>query len=186
MEQEKETELQLLQAIQNGSEGAMHRLYTRYIGYAMAVGLRYVPDQDEVQDVVQDSFIKIFSSISRFHYRGEGSLKGWLMRIVANEAIGYLRQKSKLTLVDEFPDHMEDESEPDVERVPPSILTRMIGELPEGYRLVLNMYVFEQLSHKEIALRLGIKESSSASQYLRAKKLLAKKINEYLHQKEYE
>lgn len=52
----------------------------------------------------------------------------------------------------------------------------MIGELPDGYRLVLNMYVFEQLSHKEIALRLGIKESSSASQYLRAKKLLARKL----------
>ena len=65
----------------------MHRLYDRYIGYVMAVGLRYVPDRDEVRDVVQDSFVKIFSSISRFEYRGEGSLKGWMLRIVANEAI---------------------------------------------------------------------------------------------------
>ena len=74
-----------------------------------------------------------------------------------------------------------EEAGPDVERVPPQVLTRLIGELPEGYRLVLNMYVFEQLSHKEIAERLGIKESSSASQYLRAKKLLARKINEYIN-----
>ena len=70
-------------------------------------------------------------------------------------------------------------------RAPP----KMIGELPEGYRLVLNMFVFEQRSHKEIADLLGIKESTSASQYLRAKKFLAKKINEYLNninEKEYE
>ena len=81
------------------------------------------------------------------------------------------------------------EEEPPVEKIPPAELTKMIGELPDGYRLVLNMYVFEQLSHKEIALRLGIKESSSASQYLRAKKLLARKINDYLsklNEKEYE
>ena len=92
------------------------------------------------------------------------------------------------TFVDEVPEEVPDE-DPEVERVPPAELTRMIGELPEGYRLVLNMFVFEQRSHKEIAEQLGIKESSSASQYLRAKKLLAKKINDYLNtlnEKEYE
>lgn len=98
------------------------------------------------------------------------------------------RKQSRLTFVDEIPEDVEDE-DPEVERVPPAELTRMIGELPEGYRLVLNMFVFEQRSHKEIAEQLGIKESSSASQYLRAKKLLAKKINDYLNtlnEKEYE
>ncbi|MQO97995.1 RNA polymerase subunit sigma, partial [Prevotella copri] len=83
--------------------------------------------------------------------------------------------------VDEVPDDIEDE-ESEVERVPPAELTRMIGELPDGYRLVLNMFVFEQKSHKEIAQLLGIKESSSASQYLRAKKLLGKKVKDYLSQ----
>ena len=111
-----------------------------------------------------------------------------MFRIVVNEAITCVRQKSKLTLVEEFPDEPLEE-EPPVEKIPPAELTKMIGELPDGYRLVLNMYVFEQLSHKEIAQRLGIKESSSASQYLRAKKLLARKINDYLsklNEKEYE
>ena len=83
--------------------------------------------------------------------------------------------------MDEVPDDIEDE-EPEVERVPPAELTRMIGELPDGYRLVLNLFVFEQKSHKEIAQLLGIKESSSASQYLRAKKLLGKKVKDYLSQ----
>lgn len=183
MELELETEKQLFERVRQGDANAMHRLYERYVGYAMAVGLRYVPSRDEVQDVIQDSFIKVFSSIGRFEYRGEGSLKAWLLRIVANEALSYVRQKSRFTFVDEIPDAVDDDP-PAVEKVPPAELTRMIGELPEGYRLVLNMYVFEQKSHKEIAQQLGIKESSSASQYLRAKKLLAKKINDYLNKKQ--
>ena len=168
-----ESEKQLLDDILSGSRDAMHRLYDRYIGYVMAVGLRYVPDRDEVRDVVQDSFVKIFSSISRFEYRGEGSLKGWMLRIVANEAISYAKAKTKFVFTD-------------VERVPPDVLTRLIGTLPDGYRLVLNMYVFEQKSHKEIAAELGIKESTSASQYLRAKKLLATRIKNYLKNTENE
>lgn len=183
-----ESEKELLDDIHGGSQDALHRLYERYVGYAMAIALRYVPLRDDAEDVVHDSFVKILSSISRFQYRDEGSLKGWVMRIVANEAVSFTRKQNKLTFVDEVPDDVE-EAGPDVERVPPQVLTRLIGELPEGYRLVLNMYVFEQLSHKEIAERLGIKESSSASQYLRAKKLLARKINEYINNqdnKEYE
>ena len=166
-----ESEKQLLDDILSGSRDAMHRLYDRYIGYVMAVGLRYVPDRDEVRDVVQDSFVKIFSSISRFEYRGEGSLKGWMLRIVANEAISYAKAKTKFVFTDEVPDEPE---------------ARLIGTLPDGYRLVLNMYVFEQKSHKEIAAELGIKESTSASQYLRAKKLLATRIKNYLKNTENE
>ena len=174
-----ESEKELLDDIKGGSRDAMHRLYERYVGYAMAVALRYVPLRDDAEDVVQDSFIKVFSAIGGFSYRGEGSLKGWLLRIVVNEAISFVRQQTRFSVVDEFPDNVEEE-EPEVERIPPSVLTRMIGELPDGYRLVLNMYVFEQKSHKEIARQLGIKESTSASQYLRAKKLLARKIKDYL------
>lgn len=177
-----ESEKELLDDIKGGSRDAMHRLYERYIGYAMAVALRYVPVRDDAEDVVQDSFIKVFSSISKFQYRGEGALKGWLLRIVANEAISFVRQQNRFSIVDEIPDDVEEDDEPEVERIPPSVLTRMIGELPDGYRLVLNMYVFGQKSHREIAQQLGIKESSSASQYLRAKKLLARKIKEYLQQ----
>lgn len=178
-----ESEKELLDDIKKGDRQAMHRLYSRYVGYAMALGLRYVPHRDDVNDVLQDSFVKILSSIQRFDYRGEGSLKGWILRIVANEAISFVKNKGKFTFVEDFPDEPETE-DPDVEKVPPGVLTRLIGELPDGYRVVLNMFVFEQKSHKEIADELGIKESTSASQYLRAKKLLAKKIKDYLNQKE--
>ena len=179
------SEKELLDDIKKGDRNALHQLYSRYVGYAMAVGLRYVPDRDDLNDVIQDSFVKILSSVNRFEYRGEGSLKGWILRIVSNEAINFIKQKTKFSFVDEFPDEIE-EQDPDVDKVPPQVLNQMISELPDGYRMVLNLYVFEQKSHKEIAEMLDIKESTSASQYLRAKKLLASKINNYLKNKEYE
>ena len=77
-----ETELQLLDAIRNGDRGATRRLYERYSGHAMAIGLRYVPERDAVRDVMQDSFVTILTSVSKFNYRGEGSLKAWVSRIV--------------------------------------------------------------------------------------------------------
>lgn len=175
-----ESEKQLLDDIKNGDRQAMHRLYEHYVGYAMAVALRYVPNRDDANDVIQDSFVKILSSVQRFQYRGEGSLKAWVLRIVANEAISFIKARGRFTFVDEIPDE-PDTGEPDVEQVPQAELNRMIGELPDGYRVVLNMYVFEQKSHKEIADELGIRESTSASQYLRAKKLLARKIQQYLN-----
>ena len=78
-----ETEGQLLEAIRNGERAALRRLYERYADYAMAIGLRYIPERDEVRDVLQDSFVKILTSIHQFSYHGEGSLKAWVSRIVS-------------------------------------------------------------------------------------------------------
>ena len=177
-----ETELQLLKAIQSGQQDAQRQLYERYAGQAMATGMRYVPDPDQVRDVVHDSFVKILTSLDQFNYRGEGSLRAWIKSIVAHQAINHIKQYEHLKLTDQFPESMVQESEdPDVDRVPPDILNKLISELPAGYRIVLNLYVFEQKSHKEIAHLLGIKPETSASQFSRAKQALAKRINEYLH-----
>lgn len=177
-----ETELQLLKAIQSGQQDAQRQLYERYAGQAMATGMRYVPDPDQVRDVVHDSFVKILTSLDQFNYRGEGSLRAWIKSIVAHQAINHIKQYEHLKLTDQFPESMVQESEdPDVDRVPPDILNKLISELPAGYRIVLNLYVFEQKSHKEIAHLLGIKPETSASQFLRAKQALAKRINEYLN-----
>lgn len=174
-----ETEKSLLEAILQGKRTAMRRLYERYSGYAMAVGLRYIPDRDAVQDVLQDSFVKVFAAIDRFGYRGEGSLKAWVMRIVANESLNYLKQNQRLQFVDEMPDVADEDEEVDVKNIPMSVVMQMIQQLPAGYRTVFNQFVFEEKSHREIASDLGIKESTSASQYFRAKNLLAKMIQEY-------
>ena len=125
-------------------------LYDAYVQYLAAVCRRYLSSEDDVKDVLQDSFVKIFSSLDRFEWRGEGSLRLWMRRIAVNEA------------------------------VPLEVLQDMIRSLPEGYRTVFNLHVFEQLPHKEIAGLLGISENTSFSQFSRAKNLLARKIREYL------
>ena len=147
---------------------------------AMAVAMRYVADGEVARDVLQSSFLSVFSSIGGFELRGEGSLKSWVMRIVANQSVNYLRQKNRLTFTDMVPEDVPDE-EPDVGLLPPGVLQQMVRQLPPGYRTVLNLSVFEQRSHREIGQRLGISESTSASQLLRAKKLLKKMICEYIN-----
>ena len=173
-----ETEQQLQEAVKAGNRQAMKRLYERYKGYAMSTGLRYIPDNDDVEDVVQDSFVRILTSIQQFNYQGEGSLKSWIGRTVANKAIDFIRRHEHVNFTGTIPD-MPDE-EPELERIPPDVLSNMIAQLPSGYRIVLNLYVFEHCSHKEIAQRLGIKERTSSSQYSRAKVILTKMMKDYI------
>lgn len=174
-----ETEQQLLKAIAEGRNGAGQRLYARYSGQLMAIAQRYMGNGEDAADVLQDAFVKILTGIGRFEYRGEGSLRSWMGRIVVNEAISHLHRRSLLphdgTADDDPPD-----DEADVALVPPEVLMQMVGALPEAYRTVLNLFVFEQVPHREIAHRLGIKESTSASRYHRAKRMLATMIREYL------
>ena len=179
-----ETERQLLEAIRGGERAALRRLYDRYSGYAMAIGLRYVPERDEVRDIIQDSFVRILTTIGQFDYRGEGSLKSWVSRIVSNRAVDYLRQHQRFMTVDTRPDEPDIADEPDIGGIPPDVLTAMIGRLPPNYRTVLNLYVFEQQPHREIARMLGIKESTSSSLFFRAKKMLARNIKDYLKSQE--
>lgn len=161
---------------------ARKRLYEVYGGQLFAICLRYIGDRDTSQDVFHDGMIKIYQSIGQFKYLGDGSLKAWLSRVMVNEALGYLRKKNmqmqQETLVEQLPDtQLDDDGE--VNNIPNKELMRMIRELPDGYRTVFNLFVFEEKSHKEIASMLGISEHTSSSQFYRAKTLLMKKINEY-------
>lgn len=177
-----DTEQRLLERIHQGDRNAQRELYDRFAGTAMAVAMRYVADADAARDVLQEAFVKVFTGLSSFTFRGEGSLKAWLMRVVCHEAINWLRSERRLVF-SEFPvgDDPPDE-EADVGNVPMEVLQRMIQQLPDGYRQVFCLFVFEQKSHKEIAALLGIKENSSASQFLRAKRMLAREINHYKRQ----
>ena len=174
-----ETEQELLDAIRGGEREAKRRLYERYKGLAMAIVQRYIADYEDVRDVVQDAFVKILTSLNRFSYKGEGSLKAWVSSIVVHQAIDYAKSHERFLFTDQLPDEPEEE-EPDVGRVPLEVLNKMIGQLPPGYRLVLNLHVFDQLSHPEIAHLLGIMPGTSSSQYAGAQKELAKRINNYL------
>ena len=104
-----EAEQVLLDDIRRGDRAAMRRLYDRYSGYATAVGLRYIPDREDLRDVLQDCFVKIFTSIGRFEYRGEGSVRGWIARIVANEALDFLRRNQRFCYTDDIPEDSDDD-----------------------------------------------------------------------------
>lgn len=161
----------------------MRAMYDLLAGHAMATAKRYLADADDCHDVLQECFLRAFSRIGDFNYRGEGSLRAWMTRIVANESVNVLKRRARITFTDEFAEDIVDEP-PDVTQVPPEAINRMIASLPAGYRIVFNQFMFEHKSHKEIARMLGIKENSSASQLLRAKRLLAKMINDYRRQQD--
>jgi RNA polymerase sigma factor (sigma-70 family) len=159
---------------------AQNELFKRYAPKLLAICCRYIKDRDDAEDALQDAFIKIFTNIHQF--KGEGSFEGWMKRIAANTALNHLREKNKiqfdnltqisLTKVEEDEQEYNLMVEADAQRI-----LKCMQDLPIGYRTILNMYLMEEFSHKEIAEKLGIEESTSRSQYTRARKALIELIN---------
>ena len=170
----------LVERIRQKDQRAMNQLYNMYVKQLSSVCYRYVPDKSDAKDVLQNSFVKIFTTLPTIEYRGEEALRGWMKRIVVHESLNYLRERKKLLFValDETNQPLADDEEILSERLSPDQLHQLISELPDGYRTVVNLYVFEGYSHKQISELLSIKESTSASQLYFAKRLLAKRINE--------
>ena len=173
-------EQRLVKRLQEGDKTAAREFYTRYGGSLAGVCVRYIADEEDVKDVIQNVLVHIFSHITGFKYRGSGSLEAWVVRIAVNESLKFLRTKVQYELLQPDYDIIDDsEDDPSVRDIPPDILRQMLNRLPTGYRTVLNLYVFEGKSHQEIARLLGIKKDSSASQLLRAKSMLAQMIRKY-------
>ena len=171
----------LIKHLLNKEEAAWKELFGAYSRNLTYVCSRYIAEREDVHDVLQNSFIKMFRSIESFEYRGNGSLRAWMTRIVVNESLKHIRQKGDFKSaveVEHIPD-IPNEEEPDFEEIPKDDIMKLIRSLPDGYRTVFNLYVFEKKSHKEIADILGIAENSSASQFHRAKALLVQKIKEF-------
>ena len=173
-------EQRLVKRLQEGDKTAAREFYTRYGGSLAGVCVRYISDEEDVKDVIQNALVHIFSHITDFKYRGNGSLEAWVVRIAVNESLKFLRTKVQHELLQPDYDVIDDsEDDPSVRDIPPDIIRQMLNRLPTGYRTVLNLYVFEGKNHQEIARLLGIKKDSSASQLLRAKSLLAQMIRKY-------
>ena len=180
----EDLERTVIERARNGDAGAARQIYDRYSRYLAATCARFLPDPSDQNDVLQDSFVKIFTSLDKFEFRGDGSFKAWMRQISVNEALKLLRKRRRSVFVkldhdlpEDLPEEVDEEM--DVGDVPGQILNEMIGALPEGYRTVLNLFAFERMSHKEIGRQLGISESTSASQLHRARMLLMQKVKEY-------
>jgi len=161
-----------------GDPHGQRKLYEQFAGKMLFVCRRYARDMREAEDILQEAFMKVFVSLRQ--YRGEGSLEGWVRRIVVNCALATMR-KRKLQCV-----FIEEEvwEQPSVDadvlaKMSTEELMKLIGELPEGYRVVFNLNVIDGYDHQEIAELLGISPNTSRSQLLKARRWLQLRI---LHQ----
>ena len=181
------SEEDIAKGIRKGDNRAMRHFYAQYGGLLAAACSRYVNNDDDVKDLMQDAMVNIIQNIDNFTYKGEGSLRAWATRIVVNQALNFV--KSQKRFHDTFADKdlgnlsLADNEEPDISDVPAEVIHRLISQLPDGYRTVFNLFAIEGKSHKEIAALLGIKADTSASQFFRAKNILAKQIDNYKRNK---
>ncbi|MBK5720563.1 sigma-70 family RNA polymerase sigma factor [Dysgonomonas sp. Marseille-P4677] len=167
----------LIAGCKRGESWARKQLYEIHAPVMMSVCMRYINNKETAKDILQDGFIKVFTKINT--YSEIGSLGGWMRKIFVTTALEYLRQSNALKLsinIEDCDDKIEYIDTSVVDRLSAEELLSCIGELPDGFRTVFNLFAIEGYSHKEIAEMLNIKESTSRSQFVRARKTLQKNV----------
>ena len=178
-------EQDIAQLVAKGDRKATRALYGDTICRMTSVCSRYVSDPDAVNDVPQDSYMSIFTTINKFQYKGEGSLLAWMTRIVVHKSVDWVKREMRRGAVElpgDIPEVIDDDTADDCDLSADTIHS-IIRQMPAGYRAVFNMYVLDGMSHKQIAAELGIAENSSASQLARAKAWLKNEVKKYLSEK---
>ena len=164
---------QLLLQCKSNDQRAQLEVYNRYNKAMYNTCLRFVKVQEEAEDILQESFLSAFNKIGS--YRADAAFGSWLKRIVVNNAINHIRKrKIELFELNENHDYIEDVQESNDSETNMNVnkIKEGIQLLPDGFRTVLSLYLLEGYDHKEIGTALGISESTSKSQYMRAKKKL--------------
>ena len=168
-------ENELVNRCARGERAAQQLLYDCYCRKLMAVCLRYAKSAPEAEDILQDGFIKIFNSIKTFRF--ESSLGTWMTRIIINTALNHQRQKLyMLPMVDVEEAGLQEDEKISLADFHLSELIALVQSLPDGCRVVFNLFAIEGYGHKEIGEMLGVSEGTSKSQYNRAKSLLRAKL----------
>ncbi len=174
----KDRTIQLVELCRLGNHKAQHELYNRYVKAMFNTALRIVRVREEAEDVIQESFLDGFLKIDRF--RGESTFGAWLKSIVVNKAIAKLRaQKMDFEEIGNE-GYYADTEDLDLEENKDTVykIKKALNALPNGFRLVLSLYLFEGYDHQEIGQILGINEATSRSQYLRGKAKLVEILKE--------
>lgn len=171
----------IIDRCRSGDQKAYYEIYKLYSKAMFNICHRIVGDREMAEDALQEAFVNAFQNLKS--YQGKATFGAWLKRIVVNKAISILRKnRLEFVLTDELPDVMDDdgmnegELELKVERV-----REAIHKLPNGFRVVFSLYLLEGYDHKEIAEILGISESTSKTQYNRAKKKLKELLKEEMY-----
>ncbi|MFT5915706.1 MAG: RNA polymerase sigma factor (sigma-70 family) [Bacteroidia bacterium] len=172
----KYSEQELVEKCQKGNRNAQQQLYSQHSDKMLAICLRYV-GEFEAEDVLVNGFMKVFEKLNQFS--GEGSLEGWIRRIMVNESLMHLRKNKKMQFSSDL-ESAEREMSGDLADAPLDAeeLLQLVQSLPDGYRMVFNLYAIEGFSHKEIAKKLTISEGTSKSQLSKARAMLRKMLEQ--------
>jgi RNA polymerase sigma factor (sigma-70 family) len=167
----------ILNQCKKNNRTAQAALYNWLAPKLLGLCVRYMQNRDEAEDVMQDAFVKIFTSLSS--YKGQGSFEGWARRVAVNTALTALQKKKRiyfernLQLVENI-----EFKEEETQQLSMELILSCLHRLPAGYCAIINLYLIEEFSHKEIAEKLGITESTSRSQFARARQALIKLLKE--------
>jgi len=165
----------IIERCRNGERRAFQELYNLYNKAMFNIALRILNDTGEAEEVLQDAFLKAFEKIK--DYNSNFSFGAWLKRIVINRSLDVIRKRKVNFVSIEEADVREEEQEAET-FFDAAVIKKCVGELPDGYRAILTLFLFEDHSHKEIAELLGISEGTSKSQYNRARKKLGELIKQ--------
>ncbi len=159
-----------------GNSRAQRMLFERFSQKMLGVCMRYAKSTEQAEDVLQDGFIKVFSKLNDFKH--DGSLEGWIRRIMVNTSLDQIRKENKLlgNTSLESVDYKLQNNAFVLENLAAKDLMKMVQSMPVGYKVVFNMFAIEGYSHKEISEHLGISENTSKSQYSRARAYLRERL----------
>lgn len=172
LHQEESTLIQ--QAVENNRH-AQHNLYSKFAPKMLGVCRQYIKDLHQAEDVMITAFMKVFANLKNFEHKG--SFEGWIRRIMVNECISFLRVQKDFKFIED--ENTIEERHNNIEsQLSVDDIQYLIDKLPDGYKMVFNLYVIEGYKHQEIAQMLSISEGTSKSQLSRAREILQNQINQ--------
>jgi RNA polymerase sigma factor (sigma-70 family) len=171
----------LVLACQRQEPSAQTAFYDRYKSKLLGVCVRYAKTKAEAEDIFQEGFIKVFKSLNEV--RDPGAIDSWVKSVVIRTAINYYNRTTKEQQLHSSLDNMQYEQESDdygriIDQLNVAVLLDLINQLPDGYRMIINLHLIDGYTHSEIAQMLSISDGTSRSQYLRGRNLLMKKLQE--------
>lgn len=167
-------EKELIELAVENNRHAQQKIYSKFSPKMLSVCRHYIKDLQQAEDIMITAFMKVFTNLKNFKH--EGSFEGWIRRIMINECISYIRVQKKVKFIEDeeyFEESFNNiESQFSVEDI-----QFLIDNLPDGYKMVFNLYAIEGYKHQEIAEMLGINEGTSKSQLSHARKMLQNNIS---------
>lgn len=173
-----ENERDIIQGCIEGKRSSQKQLYDHFASKMLGVCMRYAKDRAEAEDMLQEGFIKVFHNIARF--KNEGSFEGWVRRIMVFTAINMFKHR-----VRKFQEDLDKEGyegfyeDHIIDRIAAREIVALIQQMPEGYRMIFNLYAVEGYTHREIGEMLGIAEGTSKSQYSRARQYMQQVLTKH-------